>query len=199
MKRWTLILIMAFVALVLFACGDMDDKDDAKKTPKAPETPSSGEEGPSQIDATFKDTDDKTIGSAILSQEEGKDGMTVKLDVENLPAGNHGFHIHEKGTCESPDFKSAGDHYNPTDKKHGMDNPDGPHAGDMENLAVPESGEVKEDMEIEQVSLDEKSDNFLLADGDVSLVIHADADDYETDPAGDAGDRIACAEVSKAN
>lgn len=197
MKRLTLILMMALIALVLIACGQKDDKKEADKNIETPTTPNSNEQTePQQIDATFKDADDKTIGSAVISEEEGKEGLIVQVDVENLPAGKHGFHIHEKGKCEAPDFKSAGGHFNPGHQEHGMDNPEGPHAGDMDNLDVPESGEVKEEVLAKQVSLDKDSDNYLFGDGAVSLMIHAEADDNKTDPAGNAGDRIACAEVN---
>jgi superoxide dismutase, Cu-Zn family len=121
-------------------------------------------------------------------------GVLIKASLTDLPPGERGFHIHEVGACDAPDFTSAGGHLEPAGKMHGYLNPEGPHAGDLPNIHVPESGTVKVDVVNPYVSLDGRRVNLLDADGS-ALVIHAKADDYRTDPAGDAGDRIACAVI----
>jgi Cu-Zn family superoxide dismutase len=112
-----------------------------------------------------------------------------------LPPGTRAFHIHEVGRCEPP-FESAGGHFNPTGKQHGKDNPGGPHAGDLPNLEVPQSGGLKIEVTAKNVSLDGGRDALLDADG-AALVVHADPDDYTSDPAGRAGKRLACGVIRR--
>src|SRR5699024_7499207 len=101
------------------------------------------------------------------------------------------------GACETPDFESAGDHYNPTDANHGFDDPDGPHAGDLENIEVSEDGTVSAERTADMVTLEEGQDNTLFTEDGTALVIHSEADDYESQPSGDAGDRIACGVIEQ--
>ena len=133
------------------------------------------------------------VGEATLKQTPN--GVLVTVDLQALPAGEHAFHIHEVGKCEPP-FKSAGGHFNPTHKQHGMENAKGMHAGDLPNIYVPENGKLKFDVFATAVTLGEGENSLFDADGS-ALVIHAGADDYKTDPAGDAGARIACGVVTK--
>ena len=99
--------------------------------------------------------------------------------------------------CDPPDFKSAGGHFNPTGKQHGFDNPQGHHAGDMMNFTVKENGTAKATVKDDDVVLGTGSEaNSLLANGGTSIMIHAKADDYKTDPAGNSGDRIACGAIT---
>jgi Cu-Zn family superoxide dismutase len=138
--------------------------------------------------AQLKDGSGKAVGDVDLVQT--KDGVLIKLQLKGVPAGEHAFHIHAVGKCEAP-FTSAGPHFNPTNHKHGMMSGEG-HAGDMPNLHVPQSGELSVEVLNTAVTLDKGKPNSLFdADGS-SLVLHAKADDYKTDPAGNAGDRIAC-------
>ena len=130
----------------------------------------------------------KNIGSASVSSA-GK-GVKIRLRVQDLPPGEHAFHIHQTSSCQAPDFKSAGPHFNPTNKKHGLKNKDGHHAGDMQNFSVPSSGRASANFHNKEVTMDQ-----LTADGGRSLVIHAKADDMMTDPSGNSGDRIACGEI----
>ncbi|SFK85524.1 superoxide dismutase, Cu-Zn family [Salinicoccus halodurans] len=116
----------------------------------------------------------------------------VNFSLSDMAPGDHGFHIHETGSCEQPDFESAGGHYNPTDANHGMDDPEGPHAGDMKNIEVSEDGTVNTEVTADMVTLEEGQDNTLFTEDGTALVIHSGADDYEMQPSGDAGDRIAC-------
>jgi Cu-Zn family superoxide dismutase len=138
--------------------------------------------------AQLKDGSGKAVGDVDLVQT--RDGVLIKLQLKGIPAGEHAFHIHAVGKCEAP-FNSAGAHFNPTNHKHGMMSGEG-HAGDMPNLHVPQSGELNVEVLNTAVTLDRGKPNSLLdADGS-ALVIHAKADDYKSDPAGNAGDRIAC-------
>src|SRR5690606_25253705 len=109
--------------------------------------------------------------------------------------GLHGFHFHEKGICEAPDFESAGGHFNPTGASHGLDHEDGPHAGDLPNLEVGPDGTVKEEFFVENLTLLAGEENSLYQEGGTSLIIHAEADDGTTQPSGNSGDRIACGVV----
>jgi Cu-Zn family superoxide dismutase len=138
--------------------------------------------------AQLKDASGKAVGDVDLVQTQ--DGVLIKLQLKGVPAGEHAFHIHAVGKCEPP-FNSAGPHFNPTNHKHGMMSGEG-HAGDMPNLHVPQSGELNVEVLNTAVTLDRGKPNSLFDTDGSSLVIHAKADDYKTDPAGNAGDRIAC-------
>jgi Cu-Zn family superoxide dismutase len=143
--------------------------------------------------AELRDEQGKKVGAATL--EETPHGVLITLDLDGVPPGTHAFHIHEVGKCE-PGFKSAGGHFNPTDKKHGVLSTAGMHAGDLPNVNVPESGKLKVDVFATGVTLGKGDNSLFDADGS-SLVIHAGPDDYKTDPAGDAGARLACGVVVK--
>jgi Cu-Zn family superoxide dismutase len=141
--------------------------------------------------ATLKDADGKEVGHATLFGTTG--GVLISLDLTAVPAGDRAFHIHAVGKCEPPKFESAGPHFNPEEHQHGVMNPKGPHAGDMPNLHVPESGTLQIEVLNSTVALTETS---LLDDDGSAIVIHAAADDYKSDPAGNAGDRIACGVIT---
>jgi len=119
----------------------------------------------------------------------------VNLNVRGIPAGTHGVHVHQNGACDAPDFTSAGPHYNPTNRQHGMQNPQGPHAGDLPNLTVGANGEGELETVKEGVSL--RGANPLLKPGGTALIIHAAADDQRTDPSGNSGARIACGVIAE--
>jgi Cu-Zn family superoxide dismutase len=144
--------------------------------------------------ATLRDAQGKSVGTATLTPAEG--GVKVSVTVNGIAPGLHGFHVHAVGKCEGPDFKSAGGHFNPGAKEHGLDNPKGSHAGDMPNLSVGADGTGKGEYVARGASLDAGAGS-LFPEGGTAVVLHAAADDMKSDPAGNAGARIACGVVER--
>ena len=142
----------------------------------------------------LKDASGKAVGSATI--RPSGTGISIKLNLKDLPPGEHALHIHQEAKCEGPDFKSAGPHFNPDGKKHGLINPDGAHAGDMSNFRVKGNGKASMTILNKNVTMGEDS-HSVFANGGTALVIHAKPDDMKTDPSGNAGDRIACGVITK--
>lgn len=142
--------------------------------------------------ADLKDTQGRSVGHAYLQQTPH--GVLVRLELKNATPGVHGVHVHENGRCEAPAFDSAGDHFNPNGRQHGFLNPNGPHAGDLPNIAVPTSTELWVEHLMRDVTID-PGPRSLSDDNGSAIVIHSGKDDYSSDPAGAAGDRIACGAI----
>ena len=142
--------------------------------------------------AEVKTADGKDVGIVTLTQT--RSGVRLSGSLKGLPAGEHALHMHSVGKCEPP-FTSAGPHFNPAQKKHGKLNPEGHHAGDMDNIVVPASGNLALKMVNKDITLEKGKPNSVFQEGGTAVVIHAAKDDYTTDPTGNAGDRIACGVV----
>jgi superoxide dismutase, Cu-Zn family len=146
---------------------------------------------PGVVKVDIKNGTGESVGSATFKTV--KKGVSVKIEVKNLPVGVHGVHIHQNASCEGPDFKSAGGHFNPDGKQHGFDNPMGHHNGDLpQNLTVQENHVGEATFVVTSISLDKAAPNSLFLNGGTSIVIHEKADDMKTDPSGNSGNRIAC-------
>ncbi|WP_196233089.1 superoxide dismutase family protein [Sphingomonas segetis] len=130
----------------------------------------------------------QSVGTVRAWQTAG--GVSFRISAAGLPHGIHGLHVHAVGRCDPPEFTSAGGHWNPADKKHGMNNPAGPHAGDLPNVEVAANGVLNATVTLPNATMAA----LLDADGS-ALVLHAGPDDYVTDPSGNSGARIACAVI----
>jgi len=140
--------------------------------------------------ATLVDREGRQVATATLSQANG--GVGLEVTATGIAAGEHGIHFHMVGQCDAASgFESAGDHQNPTGAQHGLDNPNGPHMGDLPNVSIgaDSTGTLTQATPI-------AVDSLFDADGS-ALVIHAQRDDQRTDPSGNSGDRIACGVIER--
>ncbi|WP_087973727.1 superoxide dismutase family protein [Oceanobacillus rekensis] len=205
MNRLAKLISVLLVAIFLTACGtnNEEETDTQNQENTSSESNLNNEEQAVETNATkeeevlvsLENTEGAVVGTATLKGKSS--GVSIHLEAENLPPGTHGFHIHEAGVCEPPTFESAGSHYNPTGAKHGFDHPEGPHAGDLENIVVSDDGTVNVEVMAEMVTLEQGAENTLYTEDGTSLIIHSDADDYISQPSGNAGDRIACGVIGE--
>ena len=145
--------------------------------------------------AELKNTSGQSVGTARFTQAGNV--VRILLEARGLPPGPHGVHIHAVGKCDPPDFNSAGPHFNPTNRQHGALNPQGSHSGDLPNLTVAPDGNGRMETTTEQLSLESGPTAVWDADGS-ALIVHANGDDFRTDPTGNSGARIACGLLVKA-
>lgn len=148
---------------------------------------------PASLTVQLRDLRGRSVGRVTLT--DSPHGLLVRGSLKGVPRGTHAVHFHETGRCEPP-FKTAGGHFNPTQKSHGALDPGGLHAGDLPNVVVPRSGKLEFEFFVAALSLSTGPSSLLDADGS-ALVVHARADDHHTQPSGDAGDRIACAVIGR--
>ncbi|WP_285614502.1 superoxide dismutase family protein [Pseudobacillus badius] len=222
MKRLVIFSFLLAVALVIGACGGGKDKaadeqkenetttesgsaapekepsnetSTEKQAPESPDSPVAGDgEDNDAKTIDLKNSEGKKVGIAQLKQTDK--GVSIQVEASDLPPGEHGFHLHETGKCDAPGFESAGGHFNPGKASHGMNHEKGPHAGDLPNLTVGKDGKVKAEMVAEHVTLNSGKAHSLFDEDGSALVIHEKADDGKSQPAGDAGTRIACGVIS---
>ncbi|MDT2047129.1 superoxide dismutase [Priestia aryabhattai] len=193
MKTIVMKCCVSAVFLLLAACGLGQGHQHSQEEYQPAAEVNKGSIAPLTVE--LMNTKGAKVGIATLTEE--KNGVRIKIEAKGLTPGRHGFHIHEIGKCEVPDFKTAGGHFNPYDRKHGFKNPKGPHGGDLPNLEADERGTIKAETFASLVTLEEGKPNSLLDVDGSSLVIHAGPDDYETDPAGNSGDRVICGVITK--
>jgi Cu-Zn family superoxide dismutase len=144
----------------------------------------------------IKTSEGQDAGTATFRQlKDGK--LSIKLNLKNLPFGEHAVHIHEHPVCNAPDFKGAGGHFNPAGKQHGTMNPEGHHNGDLpQNVSIGEDHMGSASFKVNDLSMTPGEANNILANGGTAIVVHEHADDMKTDPTGNAGNRIACGVIS---
>lgn len=178
-------LLLALPALMLAGCQEAASPVEESGSGPIEEAPAVPLVGP-----------DGTVLGEVAAGDSAE-GAVLRLTAQNLPAGAHGVHIHDVGLCEGPTFESAGSHWNPENKEHGLQNPQGPHRGDLPNLTVSEDGRIEATMTVQGSNLSGSRaygfSNTILDQNGAALVVHAQADDFRTDPSGNSGDRIACA------
>jgi superoxide dismutase, Cu-Zn family len=202
MKPGIIACCLVVASLPLVACNDgrqADTRAIATDTPgigTAPATaPATGLGAAQTVEVELQNRDGQVIGTAQIS-EEGE-GVRIAIQASNLPPGPKGFHFHETGQCDPPGFQTAGGHFAPMDRQHGLENPQGPHAGDMPNLTVGPDGRADTTIVNPRVTLREGQPNSLIDQDGTALIIHAERDDQVTDPTGNSGDRIACGVVRR--
>ena len=150
---------------------------------------------PAEAWAALRGSTGNDVGTATFWEDNA--GVHIRVEATALPPGEHGLHIHAVGRCEAPDFESAGGHFNPSQREHGSENPHGMHAGDLSNLMVAPDGTANYTTVDDQITLGLGNPATSIFDADGSaLVVHANADDYRTDPSGNSGGRIACGVIT---
>lgn len=167
---------------------------DSSQTDSQVESTDEAEEYAFEKKVSVINNDEEEIGTAHFT-EDAEGNVQLHLVLSGLEEGEYGMHIHEVGLATAPTFEDAGSHFNPEDVEHGTESETGPHAGDLPNLVVGTDGEVDEVIDIPNVTLDPEGENTLQSVDGTTLIIHTEADDYVSQPTGDAGDRQAAAVI----
>ena len=174
-------LTAAFPVLILSACGSEPATESQTMSPK-------GAAAGEVVSAMLRDKDGKGLGEVLIAT--GSDGLMVNVMAEGMKPGTYGVHIHTTGKCDGPDFKSAGGHWNPFAKMHGLESDTGAHAGDLPNLVIAEGGTGGLSFTVKHATM--RGEGGLMDADGASFMIHAGPDDMKSDPAGNSGDRMAC-------
>ena len=185
---------LLLLAVVAAACARSDSRSDttrASDTAGRADTTRVGATPQGAASATMRDAQGRELGTLTLTDTAG--GIGVSGSLAGLAPGEHGIHLHTTGRCDPP-FQTAGSHWNPGSKQHGFENPQGPHLGDMNNVSAGSDSTTTVRITTRGGTL--RGDNALLDADGASVVVHAKADDYRTDPSGNSGDRIACGVVT---
>ena len=173
----------AFLAAVTLAsCGGQARGPDGSTLP------------PPSASAALFDTAGTRVGLATFSETDGAGRLGIS--VSGLSPGQHGMHVHQNGACTPPAFESAGSHFNPGSKQHGLMNPAGPHAGDLPGLTAESDGSADTTFSV-PVSLLGEGSGSMLGPEKRAFVIHADPDDQKTDPSGNSGSRVVCGVIER--
>lgn len=168
----------AFLALIVGACAGLP-------TGRAIGTTATAE---------LSNAEGRVLGTVTFTQINA--GVRIIVEVRGLPPGPKAVHIHEVGRCEAPGFASAGGHFNPDKRQHGLQNPQGPHAGDLPNITIEADGSGRLETTTDRVTLGSGATSLFDGDGSV-LVVHGSPDDFKTDPTGNSGARVACGVIVK--
>ncbi|WP_226568650.1 superoxide dismutase family protein [Bacillus stratosphericus] len=186
MSVWTIMICLTFLVSACHAPPKKETTEESREAAASKQAP---------ITTSLINESGRKIGS-IEVRESIANGLDLHVKAKGLPPGPHGFHIHETGICETPDFETAGAHFNPTHREHGFDNPKGHHASDMPNLEVGADGQIDVVVNVPDITL-KGGPNQLLDQNGRSFIIHAEADDYLSNPSGNSGKRIACGAITK--
>jgi Cu-Zn family superoxide dismutase len=188
-RRCNPFVLLATMSLA--GCGDAGRRDAAPAGDTVAQDTSSAGSAGGTITVAMRDTAGKDLGSLTLTES----GESIQLSgrLSGLPPGEHGIHLHTAGRCDAPAFQGAGDHWNPTNRKHGKDTPGGPHFGDLPNITVGQDGSVSVQATTPGGTL--RGAHAALDSNGSAVVVHAKRDDYKSQPSGNAGNRIACGVV----
>lgn len=209
MKRLLFFSALLTIMLLVSACGENGNSDEGESNKKESENTSENQTNSTEgsnsssksetegkaLTVKLKDAEGKEVALAELTEKEN--GVQINIEATDLTPGKHGFHIHETGKCEAPDFKSAGGHFNPTDASHGKEHGEASHAGDLPNLEISEDGTGSIEYLAENVTLKSGEKQSLVGEDGTALIIHEGADDYKSQPSGDAGSRVACGVIGE--
>jgi Cu-Zn family superoxide dismutase len=144
--------------------------------------------------AQLRNAQGQPVGTATLTERDGR--VRLVVEARGLSPGEHGIHVHAIGRCDPPGFTTAGDHFNPLSRKHGLEAPDGPHGGDLPNLRADAGGAARYEATTDRITLSGGPRSAFDGDGS-ALVIHARPDDQRTDPSGSSGERVACGVIER--